>query len=110
MIHAFMVMMAIVLGLATLDLAWLIIKDIIQPPHFLLSVDQLLDEMEMKLPKDKMKKIYFNFQKIIHKDEPVTFLYWKDDITGYNKAIKNIEINPLGVVHYCWNWSIKNNE
>ena len=43
MIQALMVMMAIVLGLATIDLAWLIIKDIIQPPFFLLSIDQLLE-------------------------------------------------------------------
>jgi len=42
-IQALMVMMAIVLGLATLDLGWLIIKDIIMPPLFLLSVDQLLE-------------------------------------------------------------------
>ncbi len=43
MIQALMVMMAIVLGLATIDLGWLIIKDIIEPPLFLLSVEQLLD-------------------------------------------------------------------
>ena len=43
MIQALMVMMAIVLGLATLDLGWLIIKDIIQSPYLLLSIDQLLD-------------------------------------------------------------------
>ena len=43
MIQALMVMMAIVLGLATIDLGWLIIKDIIQPPIILLSVEQLLD-------------------------------------------------------------------
>ena len=43
MIQALMVMMAIVLGLATLDLGWLIIKDIIHPPYFLLDVNQLLD-------------------------------------------------------------------
>jgi uncharacterized membrane protein (DUF373 family) len=43
MIQALMVMMAIVLGLATLDLGWLIIKDIIQAPFLLLSVEQLLD-------------------------------------------------------------------
>ena len=43
MIQALMVMMAIVLGLATLDLAWLIIKDIITPPYVILSVNQLLD-------------------------------------------------------------------
>ena len=43
MIQALMVMMAVVLGFATLDLGWLIIKDVIQPPKFLLSVDQLLE-------------------------------------------------------------------
>ncbi len=43
MIQALMVMMAIVMGLATLDLGWLIIKGIIHPPYFLLDVTQLLD-------------------------------------------------------------------
>lgn len=41
-IQILMVMMALVLGLATLDLGWLIIKDIITAP-LLLSVDQLLE-------------------------------------------------------------------
>lgn len=43
MIQALMIMMAIVLGLATLDLGWVIIKDIIEEPFLLLSVEQLLD-------------------------------------------------------------------
>ena len=43
MIRALMVMMAVVLGLATLDLGWLIIKDIMTPPYVFLSVGQLLD-------------------------------------------------------------------
>jgi uncharacterized membrane protein (DUF373 family) len=43
MIQALMVMMAIVLGIATIDLAWLLIKDVIQPPYLFLSVDQLLE-------------------------------------------------------------------
>lgn len=43
MIQILMVMMAVVLGFATLDLGWFIIEDIIEPPVFLLSVDQLLD-------------------------------------------------------------------
>lgn len=38
-----MIMMAIVLFLATLDLGWLITKDIVNPPFFLLSVAQLLE-------------------------------------------------------------------
>ena len=43
MIQALMVMMAIVLVLATLDLGWLIVKDILGPPYVLLSVGQLLE-------------------------------------------------------------------
>jgi len=43
MIQALMVMMAIVLGLATLDLGWLIIKDIAKAPLFFLSIDDLLE-------------------------------------------------------------------
>ncbi|MBN2401216.1 MAG: phosphate-starvation-inducible PsiE family protein [Spirochaetes bacterium] len=43
MIQILMVMMAVVLALSIIDLGWLIIKDIVQPPLFLLSVDQLLD-------------------------------------------------------------------
>jgi uncharacterized membrane protein (DUF373 family) len=43
MIQVLMVMMAVVLGFATIDLGWLIIKGILEAPFFLLSVDQLLD-------------------------------------------------------------------
>ena len=41
--QALMAMMALVLGLSTIDLGWLIIKDIIESPLLLLSVDQLLE-------------------------------------------------------------------
>ncbi|MBN1547258.1 MAG: phosphate-starvation-inducible PsiE family protein [Syntrophaceae bacterium] len=43
MIQALMVMMAIVLGLATIDLAWLLIKDILGTPFLILSIEQLLE-------------------------------------------------------------------
>ncbi len=43
MIQALMIMMALVLALATLDLGWLIIRDLMQQPYLLLSVDQLLE-------------------------------------------------------------------
>lgn len=43
MIQALMAMMALVLALATLDLGWLIIKDLIEQPYFMLSVEQILD-------------------------------------------------------------------
>ena len=41
-ILALVAMMALVLFLSTLDVAWIIIKDIITPPVFLLDIDELL--------------------------------------------------------------------
>jgi uncharacterized membrane protein (DUF373 family) len=43
MIQVLMVMMAVVLVLAILDLGWLILKDIVSPPYVFLSVGQLLE-------------------------------------------------------------------
>jgi len=37
------VMMAVVVLLATIELGWIIIKDVITPPVFLLEIDELLD-------------------------------------------------------------------
>ena len=42
-ILALVAMMALVLFLSTLDVAWIIIKDIITPPYFLLDAGELLD-------------------------------------------------------------------
>lgn len=43
MVTILMVLMSIVLGLSTVDLGWIIIKDILTDPVLLLSVDELLD-------------------------------------------------------------------
>lgn len=37
------ILMAVVLLLSTVELAWIIIKDIMSPPLFLLDIDELLD-------------------------------------------------------------------
>ena len=43
LIHALMVMMALVLLLATVELGWIIVTDIFSPPIFLLEIEELLD-------------------------------------------------------------------
>jgi uncharacterized membrane protein (DUF373 family) len=43
MVSVLMIMMAVVLGLATLDLGWMIVKDVITAPYLLLDIVELLD-------------------------------------------------------------------
>ncbi|QQS36406.1 MAG: hypothetical protein IPM56_00165 [Ignavibacteriales bacterium] len=69
-------------------------------------VDSLIIRLEKRIPYDERIKVVKELQKIIHNDEPVCFLYWIDNIVVYNSKLKNTDINPLGVIHHCWNWSI----
>lgn len=43
LIFSLVVMMAIVLLLATIELGWIIVKDIVTPPVFLLEIDELIE-------------------------------------------------------------------
>jgi uncharacterized membrane protein (DUF373 family) len=43
LVYALMVMMALVLLLATVELGWIIAKDVFTPPVFLLETEELLD-------------------------------------------------------------------
>jgi peptide/nickel transport system substrate-binding protein len=71
------------------------------------KADELMDKLELIKNESERNKIFSNLEKIIHEDEPVTFLYWIDNIVGYNKKINKIKINPLGVIHHCWEWEIE---
>jgi len=51
--------------------------------------------------------LFKKIQELLHQNEPVTFLYWLDVKTAYNKRINNITINPLGAIQQCWEWRIK---
>ncbi len=70
-------------------------------------IDELLDKLESEKGGNERSRLYKIFQKIIHDDEPVSFLYWIPNITVYNKRIENINISHLGSITHCWEWKIK---
>lgn len=68
------------------------------------ELDALLDKLETKISWQQKNEIYKNIENILYRDQPVTFLYWIDNIVAYKKKIKNIEVTPLGTIHHCWLW------
>lgn len=70
------------------------------------ETDKILDRLETKLSIERKNELIKEFQKIIHQDEPVTFLYWTPNIIVYNNRIKNLTITPYGVVVHCWEWTL----
>ena len=65
-----------------------------------------LIRLETKLSDKRKNDLVKKFQKIIHEDEPVTFLYWTPNIIAYNNRIKNLNITPYGVLAHCWEWTL----
>jgi peptide/nickel transport system substrate-binding protein len=72
------------------------------------AADELLDKIDKSKGGNYKNILYKQLQEILYQDEPVTFLYWIDNIVAYNDRLENIKITPLGSVHHCWNWSVKN--
>ena len=95
-----------------LDLKFLWYSDLKKNPYNFASyqnkeADKVLDEISNEKDQNRLNELYKEFQKIIYEDEPVTFLYWVDNIVAYNKKIENIDIDPLGAIHYCWKWTVR---
>ncbi len=70
------------------------------------KVDLLLRKIENSTDIKELSGYYKDVQLLIHNDEPVVFLFWIDNITAYNKKLKNLSINPLGSIQHCWEWRV----
>ena len=50
--------------------------------------------------------IYRELQKIIYYDQPVTFLYWYDNIVGINNRLHGTHVDILSPYHRYYDWYI----
>jgi len=68
--------------------------------------DEILENLQQRLTESEKTKLYKELQSIFQEDEPVTFLYWFDNIIAYNKRIAKINFSMLGLVKNAWEWRI----
>jgi peptide/nickel transport system substrate-binding protein len=71
------------------------------------KIDSLLDLLHTKISVERRTETIKEFQKIIHDDEPVSFLYWIPNICAYNSRIAKVNITPLGTISHCWEWRLQ---
>jgi len=70
------------------------------------KVDELLEEGRYTLSQEKRKKIYYELQKILAKDQPYTFLYVPFDLEAVSKRIRGIKPTLLGISYNIDKWWI----
>lgn len=69
--------------------------------------DDLLDSLQQRQKESEKIMLYKKLQRIFYEDEPVTFLFWYDNIIAYNNRISKINFSNLGLFKNAWEWSIK---
>jgi len=71
------------------------------------EVDSLLNELKERIPDSERIDVYKKLQNTFHNDEPVTFLYWFDNIIACNKKLDKVKFSILGLVKNAWEWEIE---
>ena len=71
------------------------------------QIDIILEKLDSQISESERINLLKDFQKIIFRDQPVTFLFWIDNLVGYNKKIKNIDVDPLATIQRCWEWKVE---
>ena len=68
--------------------------------------DEILNQLQQRSSEPEKVLLYKKLQSIFYEDEPVTFLYWFDNIIVYNKRISKINFSMLGLVKNAWEWRV----
>jgi len=71
------------------------------------DLDNIIAELNHPLPEDKRLALWKNYQKILHDEQPRTFLYYYDELEGFNRRIKNPDVNLISTLYNAFEWSIQ---
>lgn len=61
------------------------------------AADALMDRLRTTFDRDEARKLYGQLLRILHEDEPVTFLHNVRSRWGISKRLENVRTSPLGL-------------
>ncbi|MCX6180051.1 MAG: ABC transporter substrate-binding protein, partial [Chlorobiales bacterium] len=71
------------------------------------ELDTVIEELNHPLPDARKLALWKTYQKILHDEQPRTFLYYYDELEGFNRRIKNSEVNLISTLYNAYDWSIQ---
>ena len=73
------------------------------------EVDALLDQARRTLDEDKRYPLYHRFHRLIHEEQPFTFLYIRPERVFLHRRFENVNMHKLGLNQFEW-YVPKNNQ
>lgn len=69
-------------------------------------VDAILAEARNLQNDSDGANLWKEFQVIVQREQPYTFLFWINNIVGVNARLQGTQIGILGVTHNAWDWHV----
>ena len=60
------------------------------------EVDRLFDEGEKEFDREKRAAIYGQIHKILHEEQPYTWLFYRNAFFGFGKELRGYNFSPRG--------------
>lgn len=71
------------------------------------ELDTIIGELSRPLPSVRSLALWKSYQKILHDEQPRSFLYYYDELEGINNRVKNTNINLIATLYNAWEWSVQ---
>ncbi|NTV46114.1 MAG: ABC transporter substrate-binding protein [Chlorobiales bacterium] len=70
-------------------------------------LDEVIAQLGTSLPKDETLRYWHEYQRILHDEQPRTFLYYFDELEGFSKRVQNANVSMLAVLLNAYDWELK---
>lgn len=66
------------------------------------EADKLMEEARVTIDDEKRDKLYHQFHRILHEEQPYTFIYTRPGEAFLSKRFENVKMHLLGINHFEW--------
>ncbi|NTV03130.1 MAG: ABC transporter substrate-binding protein [Chlorobiaceae bacterium] len=71
-------------------------------------LDEVVSELTAPLPKEREAALWKSYQRILHEEQPRTFLYYYDELEGFNRRLRNVEPSMFATLANLYDWTVDN--
>jgi peptide/nickel transport system substrate-binding protein len=68
------------------------------------ELDEVIAQLSKPNAPTQKRSLWQRYQQILHNEQPRTFLYYYDELEGFNKRIRNAEVNMLSTLYNLHEW------
>jgi len=70
------------------------------------ALDLVINRLNTPLPESESLALWKQYQKILHDEQPRTFLFYYDELEGFSNRVKNVEVNLLSALYNAYEWEL----